>query len=966
MEPAPTLTPDVRNAIVDSLAAQGFRDAVQIGQSGRGLVYRCTQVALDRVVAVKCLTIDIDGNRPRFEREQLAMATLAGHPHIIAVLQIGATGDGRPFLVMPYHPRSCLQTRIRTLGQITVEETLQVGVRIAGALDAAHGLQIVHGDVKPGNILTTDHGEPALADFGIAVLRGEVPSPASDVYGLGATLFAALAGGVPPGRNEPAPRLRDRGVAEDVAAVVFDAMNPDPRARPSAAEFGRQLRGVQAGRGLSVAGASVDGEDRPAVPPPRSAGRTHAPSPLGRNRGNLPAAVDGFVGRGGESAALTEQLSSSRLVTVTGVGGVGKSALALQAAREREPHFPDGVWLVDVGEMREGSMLAGVAAATLRIVDQSARPVTETMLEALADRATLLLLDNCERAVDDTAEFVQTLLEGCPRLRVLATSRELLGVGGESVLPLAPLPCPPTHQLTSVAALSEYDAVALFVERARTAKPAFSLTQRNASAVAKICAQLDGLPLAIELAAARLSAMSVDQIAERLSDRFRLLTRGRRGAPTRQQTLSWCIDWSFDRCTPTEQRLWKQLSVFDGSFELKAAHDVCEQGVSRDDLLDDLCALVDKSVLIRTDDEDAVRFQLLGILREYGKSRLDTADDYAALQRRHLDWYRRLAHQAGNEWFGAEQVAWIRRLRPEMPNIQEALQFGLTDSPTMVLAMTADMRQAWTATGMLQEGRRWLERALAATPAEPSPVRVRAVVSVMMLAVLQTDWPTVSARTAEARELLAAAPDPVSKGLVAFADGFAAMSRGEFDRAQSRAEEGLATTDDFEVQTLCLLVLAWRQFGAGDAVPAVQNAEKALALAEARGDAVTRVRMLGAVTVSRFVLGDIGIAGAALRTGLQLCMTIGHSWAGARYLELLAWIAGADGDQRRAVLLMAASAAEGRAGGATATTMAFAPKFHEACERRVRDELSAEEFDDTWAEGSSWSFDQAAAYALEL
>lgn len=989
MEPDPTVKREVRSPLVASLAAEGFADATQIGRGGFGFVYRCTQVALDRVVAVKVLLMDLDENRPRFEREQRAMARLTGHPNIVAVLQVGETSDGHPYLAMPYYRRGCIQTRIRTLGPLTVEDTLQLGVKIAGALGAAHALQIVHRDVKPGNVLVTDYGEPALADFGIAqmtggyqtaagifsgspafsapeVLQGEPPSQASDVYGLGATLFAALTGRAPHERNknehitaqllrvisEPVPHLRDHGIAEDVAAAIAGAMDADPRARPSAVEFGEQLQAVQAARGLAVDTLPVgDSGDEPGAPHrPGSTSRRTAHVTRSRNRGNLPAAIAGFVGRAAEPPELRALLGVSRLVTLTGVGGVGKSTLALQTARELEPQYPDGVWLIDVGDVSDGSMLVGTAAAALRIGNQVARPLIEIMVEALGDRHALLVLDNCEQVVEHAAEFVETLLHGCQGLRILTTSREVLGVGGESVLPLSPL--------------AASDAVALFVERARTAKPGFTLTDRNAPAVAKICAQLDGLPLAIELAAARLRAMSVDQIAGRLSDRFGLLTRGRRGAPTRQQTLSWCIDWSFDRCTVTEQRLWTRLSVFAGSFELEAAHAVCDQELTPDDLLDELCALVDKSVLIRTEDDDAVRFQLLGTLREYGKGRLDTADEYVALQRRHLDWYRQLAHRAGDEWFTDEQVTWIKRLRREMPNIQEALQFGLTDSPATVLAMTADMRPGWTATGMLQDGRRWLERALAATPAESSPSRVRAVVSVMMLAVLQTDWPTVTARAAEASALLDTSPDPVAQGLVAFAEGFAALPRGEVERVASSAERGLDLTDDFEVRTLCLLLLAWRHFAVGETAPAVQYAEQALAVAETRGEAVTRVRMLGAVAVSRFVRGEIDLAGAALRRGLRLCLEIGHSWTGAQYLELLAWVAGAESRPRRAVMLMAASAAEGRAGGAGATTMAFAPMFHDACERRARAELSPAEFDAAWAEGDAMGFGDAAAFGL--
>lgn len=254
------------------------------------------------------------------------------------------------------------------------------------------------------------------------------------------------------------------------------------------------------------------------------------------SRGNLPAPLAGFVGREAELDELEELIATSRLVTLTGIGGIGKSTLALQAARQRVADFDGGVWLIELGELSDGELLAQVAAAALGIRDQSTRPLAEVMVEALADRQALLVLDNCEHVLDATTQFVQTLLAGCPRLQILATSRELLDVDGESVLAVPPLPVPDTDHLPSHDVLALCDAVALFLKHARATQRSFQLTERNALAVARICNQLDGLPLAIELAAPLLRTMAVEQIAARISNRFKLLSHSKRGAPTRQQT----------------------------------------------------------------------------------------------------------------------------------------------------------------------------------------------------------------------------------------------------------------------------------------------------------------------------------------------------------------------------------------------------------------------------------------------
>ena len=464
---------DVGPAVVTELPAAGFDDAEEIGRGGFGIVYRCTQVDLDRTVAVKVLTAEPDENRERFLREQRAMGRLTGHPNIVSVLQVGETDNGYPYLVMQYHRQGSMEARIRRLGPLPLDEVLRLGVKMAAALDTAHRVGILHRDVKPANILLTDYGEPALSDFGIAhitggfttatgtftgspaftapeILSGDPPSRSSDVYGIGATLFCALTGHAAFERrsgeqmvaqflriaSESAPDLRESGIPDDVCAVVEKAMARDPHHRPSAQELGVEIQQLQTRHGLPVDDmalrAEPDAESRPRA---ATTGAHHT-------IGNLPVALTSFVGRRTELSEVRNMLAASRMVTLAGIGGVGKTRLALRAASDARPDFRDGVWLVELGELHDGSLLLDTVAAALGVRDESARPLRDVLVEFLAPRRLLLVLDNCEQVVESAAELAEALLRACPEVRVLATSREALGIGGEAVLRLPPLEFP--------------------------------------------------------------------------------------------------------------------------------------------------------------------------------------------------------------------------------------------------------------------------------------------------------------------------------------------------------------------------------------------------------------------------------------------------------------------------------------------------------------------------------------------
>ncbi|EHB56220.1 serine/threonine protein kinase [Mycolicibacterium rhodesiae JS60] len=989
---------DVGTAVVSELSAAGFRDAEEVGRGGFGIVFRCNQAALDRMVAVKVLTTQLDEDRDRFLREQRAMGVLTGHPNIVGVLQVGETSSGYPYLVMQYHRHGSLDIRIREHGALAHDEVLQLGVKLAGALETAHRAGILHRDIKPANILYTDFGEPALSDFGIAhvtggfktatgvftgspaftapeILSGGAPSPASDIYGLGATLFAALTGHAAFERrsgeqvvaqflriaSESAPDLRENGVPDDVAALVEMAMARDPRDRPSVVELCTEIQRVQRRHGLPVDEMALRSEPQAEQPARQGAksGRT------GRTLGNMPLELTSFVGRRSELSEAQKALSAGRLVTLTGIGGVGKTRMALRIASEVRTDFPDGVWLVELGELRDGSLLIDVVTATLGVRDRSARSPAEVLIEFLATRQLLLVLDNCEQVVDEAAKLAETLLRSCPEIRILSTSREALGIGGETVLPLAPLPCPGADSEPTPPLGPGNDAVALFAERAATAVPGFALTTANTPTIAQICSRLDGLPLAIELAAARLRAMSPEQVLDRLSDRFALLTRGSRHAPTRQQTLSWSIGWSYDLCTPEEKRLWERLSVFSGSFELQAAESICGDNLSSDDFLDVVSSLVDKSILLRTEEHGVVRLRLLDTLRDYGRERLDRTDEYAQLRRRHCDWYRQLAHDAEAGWFSASQVQWLDRVQHELSNLREALEFSISEGGQAALDFVADLHQFWFLRGPFSEARRWLDRALAAAPKAPTTARARALYAACMIAATQGDIAAATALAAEGRELVLRTADPVARAAVAVCDGFAAIASGQLDHACACLQDAIDEHINPTMRAGALIVLGWAQELRGDSGAAVTCYEAALALSESHGESMYRSLALLSMGVAKWRSGEGQDAIRLLRQSLELVRVVNDRRTAAYCLETLAWIAAETGGARVAAVMLGAAAGLSRAVGSASVPFAHLYIHHDEGVRLTQIALGTREFDLAHQEGGALSFDEAIRLGLE-
>ncbi|MFC9787112.1 ATP-binding protein [Rhodococcus sp. NPDC127528] len=684
--------------------------------------------------------------------------------------------------------------------------------------------------------------------------------------------------------------------------------------------------------------------------------------------GNLPLELTSFVGRRRELAEARRLLSESRVVTLTGMGGVGKTRLALRLAADSRRVFTDGVWLVELAELHDPALLTDTVAVALGLREHSAQPPLELLADHLAALHVLLLLDNCEHQVEPVAGLAAFLLRTCPELRILATSREPLSIGGESVLRVPPLTVPDPHRPASLQGLPSYEAVTLFTERACSAVPGFGITEDNQDAVTRICQQLDGLPLPIELAVARLRSMSPEQILQRLTDRYQLLTRGSRSAPTRQQTLRMCIDWSYELCTESERVLWARLSVFAGGFELDAAEDVCGGDPTAQGVLDGVSSLVDKSILIREEPGNAVRYRLLETLSDYGRERLQGAGEYARLRRRHRDWCERLVHQAGVEWIGPRQAEWIARLGREQPNLRDAMEFSLVEpaEADAGLRIANALVPFWMCFGLLSEGRHWFARLLAAEGAPPDD-RVMALCSASQLASMQLDLAAATACWEEARCLEKRVTDRSLHPLLHLTAGRIALYSGDFPRAAERFEDALAgfrDEGDLHREIWSLQGLGIASGARGDYTQAVSWHEQVVAITEPRGEYEYRARANWLLALVLWRQGDRQRASGLMERALRLARVVDDRIAAAGCLEALAWSAAAERQERRAAVLLGAAQAQHQVMEIPAVMVAKLRVSQDECRRQCRRALGDRAFDAAVREGRGLGLADAIAYAL--
>jgi predicted ATPase/class 3 adenylate cyclase len=474
---------------------------------------------------------------------------------------------------------------------------------------------------------------------------------------------------------------------------------------------------------------------------------------LTTTKGNLPVRDLTLVGRQVEKEAVTRALGLSRLVTVTGPGGVGKTSLALKVAEDLATTFDDGVWFVEVSRVPEENLLAGAVARQLHITENPLQSITDTLISRLAKARSLLILDGCEHLIDAVAKLTDLLLQGTTDLKILATTREWLSIREEHLVQLAPLAVP-GPEIQTVAGIGSFDSVAMFVNRARLVQPGFELGPLNANLVAEVCRRLDGIPLAIELAAARLKVLSVGQLVERLDQQFALLAGTARDLPPHQQTLETTLDWSYDFLGGAERALFTRLSVFTGGFTLEAAESVCSGGlVAREHVMNLLGRLVETS-LVMAGDSDPIRYRLLEPITHYARMRLDERDEIEGLRDSHAEFFLALAEEGDEQILGTEQNIWADRLDRDRHNLRAALEWLHTSGRAeKAMAMAGALRWFWVIKREVTDGWRWLERTLAQRDGVDPAIVARALNGAGLLASRRLAFDSAHTALTEAYEL---------------------------------------------------------------------------------------------------------------------------------------------------------------------------------------------------------------------
>jgi predicted ATPase/DNA-binding NarL/FixJ family response regulator len=724
---------------------------------------------------------------------------------------------------------------------------------------------------------------------------------------------------------------------------------------------------------------------------------------------NLPVPLTPLVGREREVAALVDLLHGDevRLLTLTGPAGIGKTRLAIELATEAADGFADGVALVELAPLTEPSLVAQEVATAVGVREQSGTPLLATLSNALRSQQLLLMLDSCEHLIGPCADIAERFLRACPKLRILATSREPLRIAGESTWTVPALPVPDPRRLPPAERLADYEGVRLFVERAGSVLPDFTVTERNAPSIADVCWHLDGLPLALELAAAWVKTLNPEQIAARLEDRFRLLTGGSRTATPRHQTLRGAVEWSYSLLTAEEQTLFDRLSAFAGGCSLEAVEAVCAgNGIEYEEALHLLDRLVDKSLVVVEERLGNRRFQLTETLRLYGRERLVMSVEAEATYRRHAEHFLALAEAAEPELWTHDLVAWLDRLEAEHDNLRAALRWSTgRGEAEIALRLGAALSRFWQVHAHLTEGLQWLESALTWTSGASTATRARALDAAGHLARDRGDYDRAAALYEESLDLRRDLGDSRGTALALNNLGVVAQFQSDNARAIALHEESLAlfrALGDERGVALSLLTLGSMAQLQGDLAGATARYEEGLELFQALGDTrgiAASLNNLGNLASSRgdyaaadgFYAesaalfrelgdtrevaaslrnqagaardqGDHGRATALAQPGLVIFHELGDHRGIAACLELLADTAAAQGEAERGVRWLVASE---QLREATASDRPPARRAgHQRAVAALRSALGPEAFASAWEAGRALPLEEIVAEAL--
>ena len=828
-----------------------YRLISPLGSGGMGEVYLAEDNQLHRKAALKFLSAEFSSNPDamgRFFREARAASAL-NHPSICTIYEINASGDP-PFIAMEYIEGETVSAIIRRRRR-NVRQAIDMAAQVCSALVDAHDAGIVHRDIKPANIIITSRGQAKILDFGLVKLvedknfaaggphhfltkagmivgtasymspeqaRGLDVDGRTDLWSLGVVLYEILTNQLPFSgetstdtlaailtKTPVPPSQLFPEIPPELERIVLKALQSDrdERYRSSSAmladlralarrmEFEVELQRSESARSANDEETFIFDK----APTELAVRNTTGPDTAntGRRTSNLRSYVSAIIGRREQIAEIRQLLRNDgvRLVTMTGIGGTGKTRLAHAVAETMLSEFPDGVFMIELSSVSLPELLPASIAQPLGVMDVGGRPLLEILKDYLSDKRMLLVLDNFEQIVD-AAPQVAEMLTAAPNLKILVTSRFLLRITAEREFVVPPL-SPPADGSLSFEKLSQNEAVRLFAERAEFADSSFELTEQNIRSVAAICSRLEGLPLAIELAAARTRVLSPEAILAKLDSRLRFLTGGPRDLPERQRTMQAAIDWSYDLLADDEKSVFRRLSVFAASFSVGAAEVVCTPDSSDIQVIDAIESLLDKSLLLKLDGQGGEhRFAMLDVVREYAEATLESTGEAEDIRQAHAEFFVSLGETAEPFLQAAQSAEWLDRMEDEHENLRAAMQWSLTHDPKMAVRLAVAVRNFWLLHSHLSEGYRWLKAALERGGDPPPELRFKLMNGLGLAARFRGDYETARKAYTDG---LAAGKEAGDKQGVALSSrglGLVAMQQGDTLGARKYFESGLA------------------------------------------------------------------------------------------------------------------------------------------------------------------------------